>query len=98
MFRPTQALTVNNAASMLEAGLRAIASGQTEIDFSDVTVIDSSAVAVVLAWQRAANVQQAMLRLISVPANLQSLATLYGVAELLPLGMANSSSAELHHH
>ena len=98
MFRPTQALTVSNAASMLEAGLHAIASGQSEIDFSDVTVVDSSAVAIVLAWQRAANAQQATLHLIGVPANLQSLAALYGVAQLLPLGMANALPAELNHH
>ncbi len=83
MFRPTLTLTVNNAKTALEAGLHAITSGQTEIDLAQLTVVDSAAVATLLAWQRAALKQGALLKLINLPANLQSLIALYGVTDLL---------------
>jgi phospholipid transport system transporter-binding protein len=40
---------------------------------------------VVLAWLRTAGARGLTLRLANPPANLVSLASLYGVAELLPL-------------
>jgi phospholipid transport system transporter-binding protein len=83
MFRPTLTLTVNNAKSALEAGLRAIESGQTEIDLAQLTAVDSAAVATLLAWQRAALERGSALRFTNLPANLQSLIELYGVADLL---------------
>jgi phospholipid transport system transporter-binding protein len=83
MFRPTLTLTVNNAKSALEAGLRAIESGQTEIDLAQLTAVDSAAVATLLAWQRAALERGSALTFINLPANLQSLVELYGVADLL---------------
>jgi phospholipid transport system transporter-binding protein len=83
MFRPTLTLTVNNAKSALEAGLRAIESGQTEIDLAQLTAVDSAAVATLLAWQRAALERGSVLRFTNLPANLQSLIELYGVADLL---------------
>lgn len=66
------------------AGLQAITSGQQVFDFSGVTAIDSAAVAVLLAWQRAARARSLALSFINVPPALQSLASLYGVADLLP--------------
>ena len=98
MFRPTRTITVHNAAAVLDAGLRAIASGQNEFDFSEVTVVDSSAVAILVAWQRAANLQRSPLYLINLPASLQSLATLYGIAELLPSPAQVQPRADLPHH
>jgi phospholipid transport system transporter-binding protein len=44
---------------------------------------DSAAVATLLVWRRAAQSAGLSLRIASVPAGLQSLADLYGVAELL---------------
>lgn len=83
MFRPTLTLTVNNATTTLDAGLSAIAAGQTEIDLAQLTAIDSAAVATLVAWQRAARTRGAQLTFKNAPANLQSLAELYGVDELL---------------
>lgn len=102
MFRPTFSLTVNNAKAALEGGLRAIASGQTEIDFTHVTVVDSAAIATLLEWQRAARARGAILRFANLPANLRSLAALYGVTDLLLPDMTLASSSEarsdlLHH-
>ncbi|MDP9109173.1 MAG: STAS domain-containing protein, partial [Pseudomonadota bacterium] len=53
MYQPTAPLTFANASSVLADGLRAIDSGQSVIDLAGVSTIDSSAVAVLLAWQRA---------------------------------------------
>lgn len=83
MFRSTLTLTVNNAKAVLEAGLRAIESGQTEIDFRPLTVVDSTAVAILLAWQRAAREHGTAVTFINLPENVRSLAELYGVAALL---------------
>jgi phospholipid transport system transporter-binding protein len=83
MFRPTLTLTVNTAKTALEAGLRAIEGGQTEINLAQLTAVDSAAVATLLAWQRAARERGAVLRFSNLPANLKSMIELYGVADLL---------------
>ena len=83
MFRPTLTLTVNNAKTTLEAGLSAIQGGQTEIDLAQLTAVDSAAIATLVAWRRAALERGATLTFQNPSANLQSLAELYDVAELL---------------
>ena len=98
MFQPVQPLTFDNAKSVLDEGLRAIQSGQKIIDLASVASIDSSAVAVMLAWQRAALAQAATLTFANPPTNLSSLATLYGVAELLQIGAAAVHRTDLPHH
>lgn len=72
-----------NAAEITEAGIEAIRSGDTTIDLSAVATCDSSAVAAVLAWQRAAARAGGKLQLIGLPASLLSLAAVYGVDSLL---------------
>jgi phospholipid transport system transporter-binding protein len=98
MFRPTLTLTVNNAKTALEVGLRAIESGQTEIDLAQLTAVDSAAVATLLAWQRAAHALGRKLTFFNLPANLRSLAQLYGVADLLQSAVSASPRADLLHH
>lgn len=83
MFQTPQFLNVSNAKASLEAGLQAIESGQADIDLARLTSLDSSAVAVLLAWQRAARAKGTALRFHHVPHNLQSLIDLYGVDALL---------------
>lgn len=102
MFRPTLTLTVNNAKSALDAGLRAIEEGQSEIDLANLTVVDSAAVATLLAWQRAARKRGATLRFSNPSLNLRSLVELYGVTELLAFapdaGSAAPARIDLPHH
>lgn len=102
MFSPTLTLTVVNANIALADGLRAIESGQTEIDFGGVSAVDSAAVATLLAWRRAAQQRGGKLRFINLPDNLQSLVTLYGVADLLQTAPQAQSTidsrADLPHH
>ncbi len=98
MYRPTQALTVNNAGTALDAGLRAIAQGQTQIDLAGLTVIDSAAVATMLAWQRAAHGSGKSLVFSNLHPNLQSLIELYGVTGLLPTVPSTAARGDLPHH
>lgn len=93
-YRPALTLTVHNAQSVLDAGLRAIADGQTQIDLAELTVVDSAAVATMLAWQRAARSNGKSLVFSNLSANLQSLVNLYDVDELLH----TSSRTDLPHH
>ena len=86
-------LTVANAKAALEQGIAAIKAGQTVFDLGTVQMADSSAVAVLLAWKRAARKAGAALSYMNLPAGLQSLAALYGVDEFLV-----ESPANLHHH
>jgi phospholipid transport system transporter-binding protein len=98
MFRPGLTLTVNNAKTVLETGLHAIRSGETVIDLADLTAVDSAAVATLLAWRRAARNRGQSLTFHHFPANLQSLADLYGVADLLDSAAPVPARADLPHH
>lgn len=88
-----EALTVQNAKVALDQGIAAIKAGQTVFDLGTVRVADSSAVAVLLAWKRAARKAGAALAYVNVPDSLTSLAALYGVDAFLV-----DTPANLHHH
>ena len=79
---------MSNAAEVAVAGIEAIRGGDTVFDLSAVLTCDSSAVAVVLAWQREAQARGARLQLTGLPAGLVSLASVYGVSSLLDLDEA----------
>ena len=80
----TTDIGMNSAAAIAAAGIEAIRGGDTAFDLSSVRTCDSSAVAVVLEWQRAAKARGLALKVSGAPAGLVSLATVYGVEELLP--------------
>ncbi|MEB0135499.1 STAS domain-containing protein [Actimicrobium sp. CCC2.4] len=98
MFAPARTLTFDTAKSVLEAGLGAIATGQQVIDLAQVERVDSSAVAVLLAWQRAARERGVPLRFSNPSVSLSSLANLYGVADLLQAGIDADHSIAVPHH
>lgn len=100
MFRPASALTISTAKDVYQAGLAAIRAGQAVIDLADVTTVDSSAVAILVGWQRAALQQGAAVSLVNLPASLHSLAAVYGVADILQPQMQLSPVArsDLPHH
>ncbi|HWT72765.1 MAG TPA: STAS domain-containing protein [Oxalicibacterium sp.] len=100
MFQPGTSLTFDNASSVLRAGLQAIAGGQAVIDFTDVKAADSSAVATLLAWQRAAQAHAVPLAFANLPDNLRSLIALYDVSALLVTGSSAASfpRSDLPHH
>ena len=53
------------------------------IDFSAITAVDSSAVALLLEWRREAARRGKGLYFVNLPANLLALAELYGVTGLI---------------
>jgi phospholipid transport system transporter-binding protein len=75
---------MSNASQVAELGRVAIERGDAEFDLAAVARVDSSAVAVLLEWQRAASARGLTLKVVGAPAGLVSLATVYGVEELLP--------------
>jgi phospholipid transport system transporter-binding protein len=79
----TERIINSNAASLLRDGEAAIHAGDFSFDLSAVQRCDSSAVALLLAWQRVAHAQGRPLELHGIPASLHSLATLYGVDPLI---------------
>jgi phospholipid transport system transporter-binding protein len=80
-----EALTFQTARAALAQGEAAIAAGETVFDLGGVKSTDSSGVALMLAWQRRAKTAGHKLTYINVPAELESLARLYGVESLLPV-------------
>ena len=95
MYQPSHALTFVQAQSALDEGLRAIEGGQTHIDLSKIVAIDSSAVAVLLSWQRAARKASVDLCFVSAPGNLINLIDVYGVADLLTLGAVDAAITQI---
>lgn len=86
MYQPPASLTLPHIRSAFIDGLRAVEGGQTDIDFQPVTSVDSSAVAALLGWRKAAVAGGKTLRFHHLPAGLSSLITLYGVADMINAG------------
>lgn len=79
------AVTISTVPDLVEAISEHLAQGAKQVDLSRVTEVDSSAVALLLEWQRQAAGHGANLSWTGVPAALQNLANLYGVQELLSI-------------
>jgi phospholipid transport system transporter-binding protein len=77
-------MTMPGATTLLAEGETAIAADASIFDLAAVTELDSSCLAVVFGWMRAASARGVSLRLLNPPKNLLSLAAVYGVADLLP--------------
>ena len=77
-------MTMSGAAVLLAEGEAAIAANASTFDLAAVTDMDSSCLAVVFGWMRAATAAGRSLRLMNPPQNLLSLAAVYDVADLLP--------------
>jgi phospholipid transport system transporter-binding protein len=82
-FATGSTLTHASAKEALAAGLARIAGGARGVDCAPLAQFDSSALAVLLAWQRAADARGAALEIVNLPAGLASLAQAYGVDTLL---------------
>ena len=78
-------ILMDNVTELLRSGLHYVAAGNRVVDLSQVSEVDSSAVALLLQWMRAAHRQGGTLSLLEVPESLRTLADLYGVSNLLAL-------------
>lgn len=81
----TGSMTMDNAATLLAQGTTALAQGKMTFDLSGVTAIDSSGLAVLFGWQRAAQAGGKSIAIVNPPHNLRSLAEVYDVSSLLSL-------------
>ena len=77
-------MTMAGAAVLLAEGEAAVRSDALIFDMSGVGELDSSSLAVVFCWMRAARAAGKTVRLFNPPQNLLSLAEVYGVTDLLP--------------
>jgi phospholipid transport system transporter-binding protein len=77
-------VTLANAAGLLEQGRQHLAEGVRSVDLGEVTELDSSLLALTLAWLREARAAKREVAFANPPEAMQTLARLYGVEELLP--------------
>jgi len=84
-LRVQGSVTMSNVKSLLEAGLQQFNPELKEIDFSGLQEVDSSAVSMVLEWLRVSKKRDLRLNILNMPDNMRSLASLYGVLELIPI-------------
>jgi len=76
-------ITLDNVESLLGEGKERFTEAQLTVDLAAVTEVDSSALSLLLEWRREAGRNGRVIRFLNLPANLQSLAKLYGVTELI---------------
>jgi len=81
--------TLATAAQLLQEARAPLEGAVRAVDLGEVTELDSSLLAVLFAWMRAAKQRDRTLELLRLPPDLKSLAQLYGVAELLPQDTAS---------
>jgi phospholipid transport system transporter-binding protein len=77
-------VTLANAAALLDEGRRHLAEGVRSVDLGEVTELDSSLLALALAWLREARASKREVAFANPPEAMQTLARLYGVEEFLP--------------
>jgi phospholipid transport system transporter-binding protein len=78
-------VTLANVAAILAEGRRHLEEGVGTVDLSEVSELDSSLLAAMLAWLREAKARDRALSFVNLPESLQTIARLYGVDSLIPL-------------
>ncbi len=78
-------VTIHNVVAMVEQGIALFDRNNLTIDLTRVTEVDSSAVSMLLEWQREARRRNCRLHFANTPQNLKGLAQLYGVFEFVSL-------------
>jgi phospholipid transport system transporter-binding protein len=76
-------VTIDNVVVVAERGVGLFDREDLIIDLGQITQVDSSAVSVLLQWEREARRRNRQIRFKNVPQKLQSLIRLYGVSELI---------------
>lgn len=73
-----------NASALLSESMALSFTNHTVVDFAQVTDVDTSAISLMLEWDRRAKAEKAIVKFINFPHNLISLAELYDVKEIIP--------------
>ena len=85
-LRVSGALTLATATASSEAGKQQLIDNMV-IDLEAVTEVDSTALSVLFEWRRAARARNLHISFRNLPDSMQSLAALYGVADLVAPGV-----------
>jgi len=78
------AMTVAQMNALLAESAALAAADQVEIDLKAVLDVDTTAISLLFEWLRQAYTRKSKVVFSNLPQNLTSLATLYGVLELIP--------------
>lgn len=78
-------ITIDNVVAVVARGIALFARDDLVVDLKRVTEVDSSAVSLLLEWQREARHRNHRLCFANMPNKLQSLVRLYGLSELIQL-------------
>ena len=84
-LRVSGALTIATAIALCESGKRELDADMV-IDLAAVTEVDSTALSVLFEWRRTAQQKKLQISFRNLPDSMQSLAALYGVADLVASG------------
>ncbi len=88
-------VTIDNVVALTQQGVALFDEHHRVIDLDKVTGVDSTVISMLLEWLRAARQKCYSLQFINMPASLESLIQLYGVAELIlvPVNKTTDQSA-----
>jgi phospholipid transport system transporter-binding protein len=76
-------VTINNVVAVVARGIALFDRENLVIDLTQVTEVDSSAVCMLLEWQREAGRRNCRICFDNMPQNLKGLTQLYGVSEFI---------------
>jgi phospholipid transport system transporter-binding protein len=76
-------VTMENVVALLGEGNERFTAPEVTVDLAAVTEVDSSTLSLLLEWRREAGRNGRTIRFLNLPANLKSLAELYGVTEFV---------------
>jgi len=79
---------MHNANAVLAQSEILSMSGKVVVDFSGATNIDTSALSLIMEWQRRAMASKCKVSFANMTPNLNSLAELYGVTAFIPVAKA----------
>ena len=80
----TGSVLVDNVNVVLSQSAALSMTGTITVDFSAVTDVDTSALSLIMEWQRRATTSGCKVMFTNLPESLNSLAALYGVTEFIP--------------
>lgn len=85
-------LLLDDIELLLEQNFELDGTKSLEVDMSDVSEVDSVTISLLFEWLRLAKGKKCDLFYSNLPANLTSLATLYGVLDLIPQAAHKAAS------
>lgn len=85
-------VTIHDVAAVVEQGVALFDRGGEIIDLSQIEDVDSSAVSMLLEWQREADRRKRRITFVNIPEKLTNLVQLYDLSELILQGPNDTKS------